>query len=187
MTSQKNISFNWESRFETSPIEIQDHQSLDAYRVTLTTFDDERGSLSVLNGHQTFDEIRRVFFVYGSTLHSKRGDHSHHNCSQVLISSSGWTDVYLETPTHEFFCIRLSSPRFGLFIPPLHWACQYRRSNEAVLTVMASDSYSEQDYIREYQKWHSLVSNIKNPTEPLANQDTHSHSSITTNSLLELD
>lgn len=169
MTNRTEVGFSWESRFHPSPTDLQDYQSLEAYRVALTTFEDERGSLSVLNGHQTLGEIKRVFFVYGSTLHSKRGDHSHFKCSQVLISSSGWTDVYLETPTREFFCVRLSSPHFGLLIPPHHWACQYRRSNEAVLTVMASEHYSEQDYIRDYEKWDLLVSKLENPTPPLSN------------------
>lgn len=167
MTNPNEAGSNWESRFHHSPIDIQDYQSLETYRVALITFDDERGSLSVLNGHQTLDEIKRVFFVYGSTLQSKRGDHSHFNCSQVLISSSGWTDVYLETPTREYFCVRLSSPRFGLLIPPLHWACQFRRSNEAVLTVMASEPYSEQDYIRVYEEWELVVSNKEKSTAPL--------------------
>ena len=53
--------------------------------------------------------------------------------------------------------IVLNKPNIGLFIPPMVWR-EIRFSHSAVLLCLASDLYSEEDYIRGY----SDFINIKN-------------------------
>lgn len=121
----------------------------------LWNFQDERGNLSVANLRSILGSAERIFFVYGSTISSLRGDHAHRTCSQLLFSPSGWTDVFVQAPDTTALAVRLDSPQVALLIPPMYWACQYQRSNEAVLAVVASHPYDEQDYIRDYDQWCS--------------------------------
>ena len=157
LTTPEGSKVEWHNRLDDSPRSIREEGSFEGYRIRLSKFEDERGSLSVIETNPQLPELSRVFFVYGSTLKSRRGDHSHLECTQLLIASSGWTDVYVESPQRNFFCVRIDDPSFGLLIPPKHWACQYCRSNESVLTVLASHQYSENDYIREYAKWETTL------------------------------
>ena len=39
----------------------------------------------------------------------------------------------------------------GLHIPPMVWGIQYQFSPDAVLLVLASDTYAADDYIRKYE------------------------------------
>ncbi len=158
MNESSENPVDWQERLGGNPTPIENAVGIEDYRVKLTSFRDNRGNLTVLQDVEFLAGIRRVFFVYGSTLGSIRGDHAHFDCHQVLIASSGWTDVYVESPLRKHFIVRIDTPEFGLVIPPRHWACQYRRSNEAVLTVLASHLYSESDYIRNYSAWEELIS-----------------------------
>ena len=147
----------WLARLDPSPKRVSDGGVKSEFLVELDSFHDSRGSLTVLQSHPSLPKIERIFVVYGSALTSIRGDHAHHTCTQILVSTSGWTDVYLETPKREFICIRLDDPRFGILIPPRHWGSQYQRSNGAVLTVVASHLYDSADYIRSYADWEAQI------------------------------
>jgi hypothetical protein len=44
---------------------------------------------------------------------------------------------------------RLDSPARGLHIPPGHWVDLTPRADGAILVALASETYDEDDYIRE--------------------------------------
>ena len=44
----------------------------------------------------------------------------------------------------------LDRPDLGLYMPAMTWGTQYRYTPDAVLLVLASHSYDNGDYIRDY-------------------------------------
>ena len=53
--------------------------------------------------------------------------------------------------------MRLDTPQVGLHIPPMVWGIQYRFSADAVMLVLASDTYDAADYIRNYDDFLAAV------------------------------
>jgi hypothetical protein len=53
--------------------------------------------------------------------------------------------------------VRLDSPKVGLHIPPMVWGIQYRFSADALMLVLASDTYDADDYIRNYDDFLALM------------------------------
>ena len=54
--------------------------------------------------------------------------------------------------------VLLDKPNLGLHMPPLTWGAQYDFSSDAVLLVLASNRYDEDDYIHDYEEFLQLVS-----------------------------
>jgi UDP-2-acetamido-3-amino-2,3-dideoxy-glucuronate N-acetyltransferase len=126
--------------------------------VQLPTFEDERGVLSVVNGSTEIPfNISRVFFTYASPLGTVRGDHAHKECYQFLVCINKEIEVEV-TDSKVTRIFSLDSPRFGLLVPPLLWARQKHLSDHSVGIVMASEPYSEGEYIRDYEEYARLVS-----------------------------
>ncbi len=50
----------------------------------------------------------------------------------------------------------LDRPFVGVHLQPMTWAVQYKFSSDAVLLVLASDSYDAGDYIRDYAEFLTL-------------------------------
>ena len=49
--------------------------------------------------------------------------------------------------------VALDRPDLGLHVPPMVWTTQYKYSADAVLVVLASDVYREDDYIRDLDRY----------------------------------
>ena len=81
-----------------------------------------------------------------------RGEHAHHNTHQVLICVHGSCSVIVDDGIQRAE-IAMERPDLGLYIPPLTWGVQYRYSPDAVLMVLASETYNPEDYIREYEEF----------------------------------
>ncbi|OUU13809.1 MAG: hypothetical protein CBB97_25575 [Candidatus Endolissoclinum sp. TMED37] len=114
--------------------------------ITLPSFTDERGSLTVIEKIIPFD-IKRVYFIYNSEGH-KRGFHKHKITRQALIASSGSCSVYVKESkkTIEF---KLDEPSKCLILEPedFHWMDKFTK--ESVLLVIASEYYNEKDYVED--------------------------------------
>ena len=118
-----------------------------------TSFQDIRGSLSVVEimKHCPFP-IERVFWTYDVPSKEKRGEHSHKSCSQFLICIKGSVSVVtFEGKLKKNF--KLNHCNLGLLIPPKIWSFQYEFTKDAVLLVLASEIYDEDDYIRSYEEY----------------------------------
>jgi hypothetical protein len=44
----------------------------------------------------------------------------------------------------------LDRPTFGVYVPPMVWAAEYKHTPDSTLLVFASHYYDPGDYIREY-------------------------------------
>ena len=93
--------------------------------------------------------INRIFYLYDIPGGESRGAHSHKECHQFLIATSGSFEVQLDDGKVKK-TVMLNQPFRGLHIPPGIWASEVNFSSGAICLVMASHTYDESDYIREY-------------------------------------
>lgn len=99
---------------------------------------------------------KRYFLVYGVPSEKTRGQHAHKICHQFLVCVKGRCAVVADDglSRQEFI---LDSPRFGVYLPPMTWATQYKYSKDATLLVFASHYYDADDYIRDYGEYIRLI------------------------------
>jgi hypothetical protein len=122
---------------------------------------DQRGSLSYIENSFIPFEIKRVFYIYDVPTSENRGSHAHKNLSQLIIPLSGKLDVYLDNGVTKEI-ITLDRPWQGLYIPPMIWASQQNFASGAVCLALASDTYDESDYIRNYSDYLQVLNYQKN-------------------------
>lgn len=103
-------------------------------------------------------DIKRVFYSYDIPGGEARGAHAHKRCHQFLIAASGAFEVLLDDGTNKR-TVLLNRPFFGLHIPPGIWASEQAFSSGSVCLVLASHSYDEDDYIREYNNYLDYLKN----------------------------
>ncbi len=102
--------------------------------------------------------FKRIFYLYDIPNGESRGAHAHKECHQLLIALSGSFSVILDDgKTKKTFFLK--SPSEGLHIPPGIWASENDFSSGSVCVVLASHLYSEEDYIRDYQKYLDFLKN----------------------------
>ncbi|HQQ73995.1 MAG TPA: WxcM-like domain-containing protein [Pseudomonadales bacterium] len=117
---------------------------------TMPLVADLRGNLTVgeFEQHIPFS-VKRYFMVFDVPSAETRGEHSHKKCHQFLICAKGTVSVVADDGnTRQEFV--LQKPNQGVFLPAGTWGIQYKYSEDAVLLVFASEHYSAEDYIRNY-------------------------------------
>ncbi len=100
------------------------------------------------NKNVPFD-IQRVFYLYDIPGGEARGAHAHRQCHQFLVAASGAFEVVLDDGINRR-TVMLNRPFCGLHIPPGIWAAEQGFSSGSVCLVLASETYDESDYIRDY-------------------------------------
>ena len=111
--------------------------------MNLPTFEDERGSLTVLEGLLPFP-IVRTYWIYGVNG-KKRGGHRHKKTRQGLFSLSGEVKLNINNG-HEKVSLTLDDPSTCLIIEPEDWHTMTLDKN-SILLVFASHKYNKEDYI----------------------------------------
>ena len=114
--------------------------------IDLKTFTDKRGNLTVIEKSIPFD-IKRIFYIYGVD-ESKRGGHRHHKTIQAAICLKGGCTIYCNDNQKETI-IELSAPYQCLVLEPRDWHTMYNFSADAILMVLASEYFDQNDYIFE--------------------------------------
>ena len=120
---------------------------------------DERGQLIALEefNHVPFD-IKRVYYIYDTLPGVRRGFHAHRNLQQILICVHGSCMIHLDNG-YETEEVLLNDPQKGLYIAYDMWREMYDFSEDAVLLVLASETYDEADYIRKYDDFMAMIRN----------------------------
>ena len=128
---------------------------------------DERGQLVALEEHKDIPfEIKRVYYMYDTGKGVTRGQHAHKSLEQILICIHGSCKLMLDNASIEVIInedgkekkiVSLEKPYEGLYISNNIWREMYDFSSDAVLMVLASDVYKEEDYIRNYDEFLKFV------------------------------
>ena len=93
--------------------------------------------------------IRRIYYITEVPTDVARGFHSHRRLEQVLLCVHGSVKIRVKNPTEECV-ISLNQSTKGLYIGHMVWREMFDFSPGAVLLVLASEHYTEEDYIRDY-------------------------------------
>lgn len=118
---------------------------------------DERGQLVSLEENKEIPfDIKRVYYIYDTLSDVRRGSHAHKSLKQLLICVSGSCKIMLDDGTDKEIVV-LDKPFEGIFIENFIWREMYDFSKDAVLLVLASDIYREEDYIRDYDTFLEYI------------------------------
>ena len=118
---------------------------------------DERGQLVALEEYREIPfQIRRVYYMYATKEGVRRGFHAHKSLEQILICIHGTCKILLDSGTEKKI-VSLEKPYEGLYIASDMWREMFDFSPDAVLLVLASDYYEEEDYIRNYEEFLAFV------------------------------
>jgi dTDP-4-dehydrorhamnose 3,5-epimerase-like enzyme len=125
--------------------------------IELPKIEDPRGNITpIYNSVNVPFDIKRVFYSYDIPGGEARGAHAHKECHQFLIAASGSYEVLLDDGTNKR-TVLLNRPFYGLHIPPGIWAAEQGFSSGSICLVLASELYSEEDYIRSYEDYIKYV------------------------------
>lgn len=118
-----------------------------------------KGNISVIeNGVTVPFDTKRVFYLYDVPGGESRGEHAHKELYQLVVAASGSFDITIDDGKLRRK-VSLNRPFHGLLIVPGIWKNIDNFSSGSVCLVLASESYSANDYIRdydefmEYKKW----------------------------------
>lgn len=118
---------------------------------------DERGMLVALEETKEVPfTIKRVYYMYDTAQNVRRGYHAHKRLQQILICVHGGCTIHLDDG-QECKEVRLDKPFEGLYIANNVWREMYDFTEDAVLMVLASELYDENDYIRNYQEFMDYI------------------------------
>ncbi|MBO4590926.1 MAG: GNAT family N-acetyltransferase [Bacteroidaceae bacterium] len=143
---------------------------------------DERGCLSFAEGQKHIPfPIERVFWIYDVPEGQKRGEHSHNECSEVIVPVSGSFDMEVDDGILQA-TVHMDSPETGILIPPSVWCRLQNFAPGTVCIVFASHPYNASGYTHNYdtfrrsvvqtipydasraEEWNRLVADSKNAT-----------------------
>ena len=125
--------------------------------LSIPKIEDPRGNLSVIENNVIPFQIKRVYYLYDVPSGAERGGHSHREQQEFLVALSGSFDVILNDGK-EVKTITLNKPFEGLLISNGIWRELKNFSSGAVCLVVASDVFSEDDYIREFEEFIASLS-----------------------------
>jgi hypothetical protein len=117
-----------------------------AYLIDLETHTDKRGNLTVIENVLPFT-IERVFYIYGVDK-SERGGHRHHKTVQAAVCIQGECRIYNYNGIKEEV-FHLDRPSKCVLLKPEDWHKMYDFSEDAILMVLASAKFDNNDYIFE--------------------------------------
>ncbi len=117
-----------------------------AYIINLNTHQDQRGKLTVIEKILPF-QIKRIYYIY-DVDHSIRGGHRHLKTVQAAICINGSCEIFvndnLSTKSYN-----LDNPNKCLILNPNDWHTMSKFTNNAILLVLASEEFDQNDYIYE--------------------------------------
>ena len=126
-------------------------------KVNFIAHGDDRGQLIAIEEFKDIPfSVKRVYYIYDTKEGVRRGFHAHKKLEQILVCVHGSCKIHLDngSETEE---VLLDKPYEGLYISNNMWREMYDFSEDAVLLVLASEFYTEADYIRNYEEFLKFV------------------------------
>lgn len=128
--------------------------------ITLPKIHNRAGNITAVNNEMEIPfSVKRVYYLYDVPGGETRGGHAHHKLQQLIVAVSGSFDVILDDGNVKK-TVHLNRPNYGLLVVPGIWRDLVNFSSGAVLLVLASESYDEMDYIRDYNKFLAYTNKL---------------------------
>jgi len=124
--------------------------------IDIPKIEDPRGNLAVIEKDVIPYDVKRTYYLFDVPSGAYRGGHAHKECLELLIAVSGSFEVALDNGKEKQH-VMLNNPTKGLLIPINMWRELENFSSGAVCLVLASHTFDEGDYIRDYDTFKALV------------------------------
>lgn len=125
--------------------------------IPLQAHGDDRGSLISLEQDKNIPfQIKRVYYIFNTEEGVTRGFHAHKQLKQVAIAVTGSCRFLLDDGKEKVSFL-LDNAAQGLLIESCIWREMSDFSEDCVLMVLADSFYDENDYIRDYDEFLSIV------------------------------
>lgn len=116
----------------------------------------DRGSITAVeNGISVPFSIKRVYYLYDVPGGESRGGHAHKALYQLIVAASGSFSVTLDDGKVKRTFL-LNRPYQALMVVPGIWRTLDDFSSGSVCLVLASECYTEDDYIRDYNDFLTI-------------------------------
>lgn len=99
-----------------------------------------------------FSSIKRVYFLYNSSMNKIRGEHAHKDLNQIIVAAKGSFEITINDGK-DFKTYLLNKPNKGLRIIPGIWRSLNNFSKDSVCIVFASELYEPDDYIHNFDEF----------------------------------
>ena len=101
-------------------------------------------------------DIKRIYYITKVPEGVRRGFHAHKELKQLLFCPYGRIQLILENELGREE-IELSDPSVGVVIEKPTWREMLWLQSNSVLCVAASDYYTTEDYIRDYDEFVRFI------------------------------
>lgn len=125
----------------------------------------ELGHLEDLRGNLTVGEVdkelpfipKRIYTMSDVPSKHVRGAYSLKSCHRFIVCMNESVQIVCDNGKYRHQ-ICLDTPTVGLYVPNLIWTSFYKFSKDTILTVLASNTYSSDDYLRDYAQFKEYIS-----------------------------
>mgnify|MGYP003453949713 FL=1 len=124
--------------------------------IDIPKINNAKGNIGVIENDTIPFDVKRVYYLFDVPSGAKRGGHAHKKLKQVILAISGSFDVVLKDGKSKEI-VTLNRPDKGLLIKNNIWRELENFSSGSVCLVLASEEFSEDDYIRSYKAYLSFV------------------------------
>ena len=121
--------------------------------IKLPKYSDPRGNLSFIEDDSQIPfKIERVYWIYDVPGGQVRGGHAFREQQELIVALSGSFDVVIDNG-NEKKIFSLNRSYIGLYIPFGLWRQMENFSTNSLAMVVSSTSFTEDDYIRDYDEF----------------------------------
>ncbi len=123
----------------------------DCVMLPLNKIHNRAGNITIVEGNENVPfDVKRIYYLYDIPGGEDRGGHAHKELRQLIVAASGSFNILLDDGKNKKI-VTLNRPDYGLLVVPGIWRDLMDFSSGAICMVLASEGYSEDDYIRQYQ------------------------------------
>ncbi len=116
----------------------------------------DKGNITAVNSLiEVPFSVNRIYYLYDVPGGESRGGHAHKELQQVIIAVSGSFDLIIDDGKNKK-TFNLNRPHSGVLMPKGLWRELDNFSSGSICLVLASHSYDENDYIRNYEDFKKL-------------------------------
>jgi len=135
---------------------MQINSVYDCVILPLNKIHNRAGNITIVEGNVNVPfEVKRIYYLYDIPGGEDRGGHAHKKLKQLIVAASGSFNVLLNDGLNKKV-VTLNRPDYGLLVVPGIWRELMEFSSGAICLVLASEIYSERDYIRSYNEFKLL-------------------------------